>query len=133
MQSETTVLDHSDIQGFVLRGYRMRHAAYLFYRFTNGPAARAWLADMVDPVTTAEEWDAAPSWCANVALTYPGLEALGLLTKSLDSFPEDFRQGMAARAAEHLGDVGDRSEEHTSELQSRQYLVCRLLLEKHKY
>src|SRR5947209_12478153 len=27
---------------------------------------------------------------------------------------------------------GDRSEEHTSELQSRQYLVCRLLLEKKK-
>src|ERR1035437_3866736 len=26
--------------------------------------------------------------------------------------------------------MGDRSEEHTSELQSRQYLVCRLLLEK---
>src|SRR3712207_8354181 len=30
------------------------------------------------------------------------------------------------------GDVGVRSEEHTSELQSRQYLVCRLLLEKKK-
>src|SRR3712207_8252882 len=28
------------------------------------------------------------------------------------------------------GDAGKRSEEHTSELQSRQYLVCRLLLEK---
>src|SRR5947209_13364798 len=28
--------------------------------------------------------------------------------------------------------VLDRSEEHTSELQSRQYLVCRLLLEKKK-
>src|SRR3712207_9073756 len=27
----------------------------------------------------------------------------------------------------------DRSEEHTSELQSRQYLVCRLLLEKKKH
>src|SRR3712207_8492341 len=27
---------------------------------------------------------------------------------------------------------GRRSEEHTSELQSRQYLVCRLLLEKKK-
>src|SRR3712207_7938500 len=27
-------------------------------------------------------------------------------------------------------DQGGRSEEHTSELQSRQYLVCRLLLEK---
>src|SRR5438445_6449992 len=30
------------------------------------------------------------------------------------------------------GDRGLRSEEHTSELQSRQYLVCRLLLEKKK-
>src|SRR3712207_7104704 len=29
-------------------------------------------------------------------------------------------------------DVAVRSEEHTSELQSRQYLVCRLLLEKKK-
>src|SRR3712207_7569294 len=39
--------------------------------------------------------------------------------------------------AEGLRDItlrGDgRSEEHTSELQSRQYLVCRLLLEKKKY
>src|SRR3712207_7767109 len=30
-------------------------------------------------------------------------------------------------------DAYERSEEHTSELQSRQYLVCRLLLEKKKY
>src|SRR3712207_7077721 len=30
------------------------------------------------------------------------------------------------------GDIVARSEEHTSELQSRQYLVCRLLLEKKK-
>src|SRR3712207_8689867 len=28
--------------------------------------------------------------------------------------------------------LGGRSEEHTSELQSRQYLVCRLLLEKNQ-
>src|SRR3712207_3229738 len=35
-----------------------------------------------------------------------------------------------AVALDHLG---RRSEEHTSELQSRQYLVCRLLLEKKKY
>src|SRR3712207_8500835 len=31
------------------------------------------------------------------------------------------------------GDTINRSEEHTSELQSRQYLVCRLLLEKKNY
>src|SRR3712207_7183734 len=32
----------------------------------------------------------------------------------------------------HRRDALNRSEEHTSELQSRQYLVCRLLLEKKK-
>src|SRR3712207_8240331 len=31
-----------------------------------------------------------------------------------------------------LSERPDRSEEHTSELQSRQYIVCRLLLEKKK-
>src|SRR5690606_42068682 len=32
----------------------------------------------------------------------------------------------------HLPLIGERSEEHTSELQSRENLVCRLLLEKKK-
>src|SRR3712207_9009582 len=43
--------------------------------------------------------------------------------------------GRVARRARDDGDPGGgepRSEEHTSELQSRQYLVCRLLLEKKK-
>src|SRR3712207_7889637 len=39
----------------------------------------------------------------------------------------DVGQDGEALGTEHL-----RSEEHTSELQSRQYLVCRLLLEKKK-
>src|SRR5947209_17313034 len=41
---------------------------------------------------------------------------------------------VAAQFVEHglNTDVFRRSEEHTSELQSRQYLVCRLLLEKKK-
>src|SRR3989442_10006545 len=34
--------------------------------------------------------------------------------------------------AAHVDRVGPRSEEHTSELQSRPHLVCRLLLEKKK-
>src|SRR3712207_7202379 len=33
---------------------------------------------------------------------------------------------------DYMVEAGKRSEEHTSELQSRQYLVCRLLLEKKK-
>src|SRR3712207_7227073 len=44
--------------------------------------------------------------------------------------PRDHAGGqvVVARHPRHAG----RSEEHTSELQSRQYLVCRLLLEKKK-
>src|SRR3712207_7856464 len=41
--------------------------------------------------------------------------------------PEEFTNAGARGRAEEV-----RSEEHTSELQSRQYLVCRLLLEKKK-
>src|SRR3712207_7317970 len=40
---------------------------------------------------------------------------------------DDARERRGIRRA-----AGARSEEHTSELQSRQYLVCRLLLEKKK-
>src|SRR3712207_8567330 len=48
--------------------------------------------------------------------------------------PEDLRPDGDIPLLSGLAVVGDqppvRSEEHTSELQSRQYLVCRLLLEK---
>src|SRR3712207_7297507 len=49
---------------------------------------------------------------------------------------EDERAAAHARRVAHVLrrqlDATVRSEEHTSELQSRQYLVCRLLLEKKK-
>src|SRR3712207_7117916 len=41
--------------------------------------------------------------------------------------------GRSSRARRANIRVHSRSEEHTSELQSRQYLVCRLLLEKKKH
>src|SRR3712207_7093314 len=40
--------------------------------------------------------------------------------------------GLPRLGAGHVPPPRGRSEEHTSELQSRQYLVCRLLLEKKK-
>src|SRR5947209_9852272 len=47
----------------------------------------------------------------------------------------DRRHGGGIKALDDFlrrGNRQERSEEHTSELQSRQYLVCRLLLEKKK-
>src|SRR3712207_8915795 len=58
---------------------------------------------------------------------YPGfLQLAGFMTMNLGSHLTSHWEMF-----KHLV-VGDRSEEHTSELQSRQYLVCRLLLEKKK-
>src|ERR1035437_3308274 len=55
--------------------------------------------------------DALPIWCRHAAGAFTG-------------------QGPFKGALQHYGHSREaRSEEHTSELQSRQYLVCRLLLE----
>src|SRR3712207_8638308 len=50
----------------------------------------------------------------------------------VDRQPGDLVQRRVAGAEVVQRDPHPRSEEHTSELQSRQYLVCRLLLEKKK-
>src|SRR5687767_3165560 len=55
---------------------------------------------------------------------------LGGLRRRLPRVPED--PGVVGGGAEALHRLVDRSEEHTSELQSLAYLVCRLLLEKKK-
>src|SRR3712207_8711037 len=54
--------------------------------------------------------------------------AAGAVGGAQRSFPG----GGGARPGESRARPARRSEEHTSELQSRQYLVCRLLLEKKK-
>src|SRR3712207_8794394 len=65
----------------------------------------------------------------------PGSHRAGRLREELQ--PDRGQQVLVPRAREGAQDAGPpgrrgRSEEHTSELQSRQYLVCRLLLEKKK-
>lgn len=55
-----------------------------------------------------QEWDPVP---INFAFTFPGLKALKLSEPTLASFPEAFKQGMAARA-ERLGDVGPSAPEN---------------------
>src|SRR3712207_7036055 len=54
------------------------------------------------------------------------------LFRSLAGRARAGRRAARARQRPRAADDRQRSEEHTSELQSRQYLVCRLLLEKKK-
>jgi Dyp-type peroxidase family len=95
-----------DLQGNILRAYRYPMACHLFVRIGEPAAGRAWLREVAGHVTSAVPWNGrGPTTTTNLAFTFAGLGALGVAPAVLDSFPEDFREGMAARAA-LLGDAG---------------------------
>src|SRR3712207_7822568 len=58
----------------------------------------------------------------------------GQLKEAVDQLGSDRASASVADVTDEqaVHDAVERSEEHTSELQSRQYLVCRLLLENKK-
>ncbi|MDQ4133126.1 MAG: Dyp-type peroxidase [Actinomycetota bacterium] len=100
-----SALELAEIQGNLLRGYSHPSAAYVFVRVDDATGGRGWLGGLVDHVTTAEPWADTPETTLNLSFTWRGLAALGVDQPILDSFPEEFREGMAARA-ELLGDRG---------------------------
>jgi Dyp-type peroxidase family len=100
------MVEHSDIQGNILRGYTFPFARFVLLNFESADAGRTWLSSVVEEVTTGENWGAnRPDSTFNIALTYPGLETIAVDATVLASFPAPFREGMASRS-EHLGDVG---------------------------
>jgi Dyp-type peroxidase family len=107
----STELDLANIQGFVVRGYRLPFASYLLAHVRDAALARRWVGDLLDDVLTAAPWSVKPEAGVNVAFSYAGLQALGLPGASLSGFPQEFREGMAALAA-GLGDSGDSAPEH---------------------
>src|SRR3989441_6821795 len=70
----------------------------------------------------------------SVSDTIPNLAAqrAGYLEAQLKAFKEGTRKAQSATSPTAIMNAIARSEEHTSELQSLAYLVCRLLLEKKK-
>jgi Dyp-type peroxidase family len=102
-----TGVEEADLQGNLLRGYTHPVGSYVFVRVDDVARGREWLRALVDEVMTAELWQGeAPETTVNLSFTYPGLAALGVSAPMLNTFPQDFREGMAARA-ELLGDRGD--------------------------
>jgi deferrochelatase/peroxidase EfeB len=88
-----------DIQATVLR-YRPEpyYGTHVMLHVDDANVGRAFLRRLTPHVDSAAEWWRAGRAWISVAITYSGLEALGLPADSLQSFPEAFRVGMAARA-----------------------------------
>jgi Dyp-type peroxidase family len=107
------MLELNDIQSGVLRPRPSPYAAtYLLFRIGDLEAGRELMRRLSGVVTPAANpmSPVADTW-VSVALTCPGLEALGVPKESIDSLAWEFRQGMAARATE-LGDTGESAPEH---------------------
>ncbi|HVH99581.1 MAG TPA: peroxidase, partial [Enhygromyxa sp.] len=106
------MLELSDIQSGVLRPRPTPYAAtYILLRIDKPDAGRTLMGRLSKVVASAANLNspAGESWIS-ASLTFPGLVALGLPQRSLDSFAWEFRQGMVARATV-LGDTGDSSPE----------------------
>lgn len=107
------MLELDDIQHFLVARTPALAARYEFLSFGTPWQGRAWLGGLVDKVGTARGvGTSSPDarW-VTIALTWNGLRALGLDEASLATFPEEFRQGMAARA-KVLGTTGANAPEH---------------------
>jgi Dyp-type peroxidase family len=101
-------LEFDDIQHILLTRAPAMTGRYEFLSFQESAGGQAWLAAILESVQSAAQARVSlPSeqrW-VSVAFTWNGLRALGVEEASLASFPEEFKQGMVARAP-MLGDAG---------------------------
>ncbi len=108
--STDVALELDDIQSGALHERPSPYVGtYLLLRIDDRAAGRELVRRLLPLVDSGRpSSDPAHDAWITVAFTYAGLAALGVPQESLDSFAPEFRQGMAARAAE-LGDVGASS------------------------
>ena len=107
VSTRSPALETSDIQATVLRPRPTPYRGeYVILRIGSAEQGREMLRRILPHVAPADEWwvPSLHGWLG-IAFTFEGLKALGVPQDSLDSFPTEFRQGMAARA-ETLHDFG---------------------------
>jgi Dyp-type peroxidase family len=123
---ETVAL--ADVQGNILTAYGRQgfpKARYLLFHVGDASAGRAFVNTLRHRVTTALRWPSLrkgtdpgrnpvrrPPVAVNLAFTFRGLLALGVPTRTLRSMPDDFVDGMLARAAILGDDVLDNTPDH---------------------
>ena len=108
------MLELDDIQHILLTRTPALTGRYDFLTFRSARGGRAWLNGILHTVRSAAtvrgSVDQDARW-VTVAFTWNGLRALGLDEASLATFPEEFREGMVARA-QALGDTGANDPAH---------------------
>ena len=107
------MLELEDIQHFLISRPSALAARYEFLAFRRPGAGREWLKGILDKVGTAKavaSGNPGTRW-VTIGFTWNGLRALGVNPAALATFPEEFRQGMAARA-EILGTTGTNHPEN---------------------
>jgi Dyp-type peroxidase family len=113
LSTRSPALETSDIQATVLRPRPKPYCGeYVILRIGNAEQGREMLRRILPHIAPADEWwvPSLPGWLG-IAFTFEGLRALGVPQASLDSFPVEFQQGMAARAA-ILNDFGANAPGH---------------------
>src|SRR5271167_1524307 len=136
-RSGESTLDLADIQGFILRGYRMPMVRHFLLTVGDAASARKLIGRLVSgdesdapQITTAEDWHVGfapgpgddpaeaprrkPDYCLNAGITWPGLVALEIKDRvpalAFKSFGA-FIAGAAARAS-LVGDTGASAPEN---------------------
>jgi Dyp-type peroxidase family len=93
------MLELNEIQATILRPRPAPYfGAHVGVRVDDARAGRELLRRLTPHVDSAASWWSARNAWLSVAISYSGLEAIGVPQESLQSFPEAFRVGMAARA-----------------------------------
>jgi deferrochelatase/peroxidase EfeB len=136
-ETAKNTLDLADIQGFILRGYRMPMVRHFLVSVGDPSYARKLLGQFVSgnesaapQITTAEDWHVGfapgpgdnpadsprrkPDYCLNIGITWAGMVALEIKDRvpaiSFKSFPA-FAAGAAERA-KLVGDTGPSAPEN---------------------
>jgi deferrochelatase/peroxidase EfeB len=112
LQRSAVAVELDDIQATVLR-YRPEpyFGTHVLLHINDARSGRELLRRLTPHIDSAADWwQADDTWIA-LAISYPGLVALGTPEDSLQSFPEAFRVGMAAHAAQ-LRDYGANDPQH---------------------
>ncbi|WP_228002232.1 Dyp-type peroxidase [Nocardia australiensis] len=108
------MLELDDIQHILLTRTPAMTGRYEFLSFDDPAGGRAWLTALLDRVQSVADarttLESSERWIT-LAFTWRGLRALGVSEEALATFPDEFREGMAARA-DILSDTGANHPDH---------------------